>query len=62
MMGAIGLSSKTFNLGEENYNGMPIHLNPSFDGDNLFGVKEKKEDVYNFKTSTERNDIDQDGI
>lgn len=45
MMGAIGMSSKTFNLGENNYNGMPIHLNPSFDGDNLFGVKEKKEDL-----------------
>jgi hypothetical protein len=45
----------------ENSNGLPITLNDSVGGDNLFGKKE----IFNpmaFKTSAEKDNIDNDGM
>lgn len=58
-MGAVGLKSRTFNF--NNADGMPIHLNDSDFGDNLFGVKHEL-DPYAFKTSAEKENIGSDGL
>lgn len=44
-----------------NENGLPMHFNESFSGDNFFG-KSSEIDVKAFKSSAEKENVDNDGL